>query len=62
MNQAPILRIRTFRIVYEFRSTWHFMSEWLLKVDCTYLMVSEGVTAKIASIMPAPSPAEQNKW
>lgn len=59
MEQSTIPRIRALRIVDELRSSTECINDCnlagaLFKTD---FIVSEGVTAKIASIIPAPSPA-----
>ena len=55
--QSAIPRIRTLRVVDEFRSDITIQPMSKSGSADAHLIVSDGVTAKMASIMPAPRPA-----
>jgi hypothetical protein len=59
VDQSAILRIRTLRVVNKLRSAGTKKSdkEPGSKLIESHLIVSDGVTAKTASIIPAPNPA-----
>ena len=61
MNEAPVLGIWPFGVVDQFSPARkaHVSLSDSLADRRTYLIVSEGVTANTASVMPAPRPASR---
>lgn len=57
MDEPAIARIRPLGVVDEFRSVPSVQNVFEGDTKDTYLIVSDGVTAKTASIIPAPRPA-----
>ena len=61
MNQATVLRYWSLCVVYKFCPAHDIVNSELEHEDNdvkSHLIVSDGVTAIIASIIPAPSPAK----
>lgn len=58
MYKTTIPRISVLRVIYELSSRRH-ERVYLERVGYPYFIVSDGVTANMASTMPAPSPARR---